>query len=692
MNPDSVELDLRFPGMASPPCLCPGVLDGSLPFGIWVCDADGGSRNLDPSLLHFLPGAAEILAGSGISAPLPGSAGQGTAAPASARPTQAGEEAAIEAVAAAFTAAELESMSEKWRACLREGRQWEHEFLVKTKDGRIRHLMSRGIPVGKASGEALTWVGINLDITGMKDAEEELRQSQERFRVALESGCDLLYECDLATGARRWFGPVDELLGFGIYGFPRTEPAWEDALHLEDKEMVLDGRKRQLEGRAPFHMEYRIKRRDGEYLHWLDRGKVMRDRSGTPHLWIGFVTDMTDRRRAEEMLRKSEERRRMSQRLEVIGRLAGGIAHDFNNLLTAVNGYSELVLAQLGDESDLAPHMREILRAGERAATLTRQLLAFSRRQVLAPKVLDLNCVVRDMRKMLGEFMGPNIEIRFQPGAQISRIKADPAQVEQVVLNLALNAKDAMSQGGRLLIETDNAEIQPGEFPADPVDGEPRPGPYVLLSVQDSGVGMDEETKSHIFEPFYTTKGRAQGLGLSAVYGIIKQSGGHISVTSQRGEGTILRLYWPRFEIMEPAAGGDFPLAAGSVGPGPLVLIAEDEDSQRALMRTILEGHGYTVMVAGSGQEALEMAHRARAPIDLLLADVVMPGMGGLELAQTLQNLVPKVKVLFMSGFVDHHQVRQSILECNRDFIGKPFSHGDLIAKVQSVLEARQAA
>jgi two-component system cell cycle sensor histidine kinase/response regulator CckA len=658
MDPDSAGIDLHFLGMASPPSFQPGLLAAGQPFGIWVCDGEGGAGRPDPFRFRLAP--ADPAPSGPEGPPLP--------------------------------PGESEAALEKWRECRSRGLAWDHEFRLPDREGRLRHVLSRGVPVRNPAGETLAWVGINLDISGMKDAEEELRQSQERFRVALETGCDLLYEWDLTTGARRWFGPVDEMLGWPRDGFGRTDPDWEGALHAEDRETVLQARRRHLEGPSPFHVEYRIRRRDGDVMHWLDRGKVMRDRDGSPRLWMGFVTDMTERRRAEEMLRKSEERRRMSQRLEVIGRLAGGIAHDFNNLLTAINGYSELVLAELGDESDLSPHMREVLKAGERAATLTRQLLAFSRRQVLAPKVLDLNDVIRGMRKMLGEFMGPAIEICLRSGPELQRIKADPAQVEQVVLNLALNAKDAMPQGGRLLIETADAEIRQGDFPADPLEGEPRPGAYVLLTVQDFGMGMDEETKSHIFEPFYTTKGRAQGLGLSAVYGIVKQSGGHISVTSERGQGTVLRLYWPRFDNRPEAdAGGDSRIRPAS-GGGPLVLIAEDEESQRALVRTILENQGYTVMVAGSGQEALELVHRAPGPVDLLLADVVMPGMGGLELAQTLRHLVPQVKVLFMSGFVDHQQVRQSILECNRDFIGKPFSQADLIAKVQAVLDYRHAA
>jgi PAS domain S-box-containing protein len=660
MIPDPVEIDQRILHAPPIPPIPASAPDEPRPFGIWICDGDGGAQDPDPALINMVAARREP--------------GFGTWAD-------------------GVTESEKESVLEEWRLRLRDGKPWDHEFLIPDGKGSTRHLLSRGMPVRNASGETLAWIGVNLDITGIREAEDELRQSQDRFRVALECGCDLLYECDLSTGARRWFGPVDDLLGYERYGFERTYSAWEAALHPEDRILVLEARRRHIEGRAPFHLEYRIKRRDGGIMHWLDRGKVMRDRDGTPLLWIGFVTDMTERRRAEERLRKSEEKRRMSQRLEVIGRLAGGIAHDFNNLLTAVNGYSELVLAQLEEGSELAPHMREILRAGERAATLTRQLLAFSRRQVLAPKILDLNSVIRDLRNMLKEFIGSAIEVRFQADARHSSIKADPTQVEQVILNLALNAKEAMPQGGRLAIGTSEAEIRPGDPLAEAGEGELHPGRYVLLSVRDSGAGMDDETKAHIFEPFYAAKGRAQGLGLSAVYGIVKQSGGHITVTSSREEGTELRLYWPMFEGNRAESGSAGAVAASVPGTAaPLVLVVEDEDSQRTLVRTILESRGYAVLAAGSGQEALELAHRAVTPIDLLLADVVMPGMGGLELARVLQDLIPHVKILFMSGYLDHQGIRDGILAFKREFIGKPFSHDDLIAKVQSVLEAKRAA
>jgi PAS domain S-box-containing protein len=660
MIPDPVEIDQRILHTSPIPPIPASTPEEARPFGIWICDGDGGAQDPDPELINLVAAKREP--------------GFGT-------------------WAEGVTESEKESVLEEWRLRLRDGKPWDHEFLIPDGKGNTRHLLSRGMPVRNASGETLAWIGVNLDITGIREAEDELRQSQDRFRVALECGCDLLYECDLSTGARRWFGPVDDQLGYDRYGFDRTNAAWEAALHPEDRDMVLEARRRHIEGKAPFHLEYRIRRRDGGIMHWLDRGKVMRDRDGTPILWIGFVTDMTERRRAEERLRKSEERRRMSQRLEVIGRLAGGIAHDFNNLLTAVNGYSELVLAELEEGSELASHMKEILRAGERAATLTRQLLAFSRRQVLAPKILDLNAVIRDLRNVLKEFIGPAIEIRFHADARQSSIKADPTQVEQVILNLALNAKDAMPQGGRLSIGTSEADIRPGDPLAEQGEGELHPGRYVVLSVRDSGAGMDEETKSHIFEPFYAAKGRAQGLGLSAVYGIVKQSGGHITVVSGRDEGTELRLYWPMFEGAKAEAGFPGIRSASAHGAAaPVVLVVEDEDSQRSLVRTLLESRGYSVLAAGSAQEALELANRAGTPIDLLLSDVVMPGMGGLELARVFQDLIPRVKILLMSGYLDHQGIREGILECKREFIGKPFSNDDLLVKVRSVLEEKRVA
>ena len=643
----------------APPHFCLEALDGLLPFGIWVCDREGGVIHLSPSFLGLL--------GMGL------------------------EECRAKGWMSRLQADEAERAAARWRKCLNEGKVWEHRFAIRAGDGSLSHILSRGKPMLDVEGRTTAWVGIHFDIGGIAEAEEELRQSQERFRVALESGCDLLYECDPVTGMRRWFGPVDNLLGFSGEEFPRTERAWETILHPEDREAVLRARERSLEGPAPFHVEYRVKRKDGTILYWLDRGKAMRDKEGKPRFWIGFVTDMTDRRKAEEMLRKSEERRRISQRLEVIGRLAGGIAHDFNNLLTAINGYSELVLGELGPESPVAPHVSEILRAGEKAALLTRQLLAFSRRQVVAPKLININDVIVDMRRLLSDFMGSGVRILYQLEPQLAKIKADPSQVEQALLNLALNAKEAMPQGGEVLIATESAEIRRGDLPADSLEGEPRPGPYVLLSVQDTGTGMDEETKSHLFEPFFTTKGRAQGLGLSAVFGIVKQGGGHIYVTSQKGQGTRLNLYWPK---ADPAADSAGKAGSGrpASGHGPTVLVAEDDNVQRMVIREMLEAQGYSVLIAASGQEALEVARRLSEPVDLLLADVIMPGMDGLELAQSLALIRPNVKILFMSGYSDYHQVREGVLETHLAFIGKPFSSRELMEKIESVLSLRRAA
>ncbi len=661
-----------IPDQAAPPAYCLQVLDGQVPFGIWVCDREGGVVYLSASFLDLL--------GMDL------------------------QECRVKGWVGRLSAEEAETTSARWKICLRSGDAWEHQFDLMGADGVVRHILSRGVPVRDGEGGATSWVGMHLDIGGIRESEEELRQSQERFRVALESGCDLLYEFEPVTCVRRWFGPVDKQLGFANEEFPRTQAAWEAILHPDDREAVLHAHARALEGRSPFHLEYRVKRKDGEVMYWLDRGKAMRDKDGKPLLWIGFVTDMTDHRRAEEMLRKSEERRRISQRLEVIGRLAGGIAHDFNNLLTAINGYSELVLGELGPDSPIASHVSEILRAGEKAAMLTRQLLAFSRRQVISPKLVDVNDILTEMRKLLAEFLGKDVRISFRQDPQLAKIRADPSQVEQALLNLALNAKDAMPHGGELIVSTENMEIGPGELPGDSLEGEARPGPYVLLSIRDTGTGMDEETQAHLFEPFFTTKGRAQGLGLSAVYGIMKQGGGHIQVTSRKGHGTRLNLYWPKAETgLRPGSG---QASAGASEPGredagsgpapagrkPTVLMAEDDGVQRIVIQEMLENHGFSVLVAGSGKEALDIVQRQSESIDLLLADVIMPGMDGLELAYALGSIRPGIKVLFMSGYTDYRQVREGVLESQLDFIGKPFTARELADKIGAVLSMNRVA
>ena len=382
--------------------------------------------------------------------------------------------------------------------------------------------------------------------------------------------------------------------------------------------------------------------------------------------------------------REKAEQLRQSQKMEAVGQLAGGIAHDFNNLLTAITGYSELSLRRLQAEDPLHRNIKEIKKAGERAASLTRQLLAFSRKQVLQPKVLALNSIISDVEKMLRRLIGEDIELRTVLEPQLGSVKADPGQIEQVLLNLAVNARDAMPQGGKLTIETANVYLD-GEYAAQHIAV--KPGHYVMLAVSDTGCGMDEKTQARIFEPFFTTKeaGKGTGLGLSTVYGIVKQSGGNIWVYSEVGRGTTFKVYLPRVdegaqEHMRSAEPEDAVPGTG------VILLAEDEHMVRKLAREVLEMCGYKVLEAANGGAALLICERHQESIDLLITDVIMPEMGGRELATRLSQLRPEMKVLYMSGYTDNAIVHQGVLDEGANFIQKPFSPQTLASKIREVL------
>ncbi len=400
-----------------------------------------------------------------------------------------------------------------------------------------------------------------------------------------------------------------------------------------------------------------------------------------------LLKESSSRQQAEEALREREEQLRQSQKMEAIGRLAGGIAHDFNNLLTAITGYSEVILRKLNEKDPLRPHALEIKKAGDRAAALTRQLLAFSRRQVLAPKVLDLNAVVSTMERMLQRLIGEDIELVTALGSGLGSVKADPGQLEQVILNLAVNARDAMPGGGRLVIETANVEV---EEQGDQSSGWIPSGAFVMLSVTDTGTGMDEETRARIFEPFFTTKekGKGTGLGLSTVYGIIKQSGGHISVHSEVNAGTSFRIYLPRVtdevEVLELEEEPAEHLTGTET-----ILLVEDEQLVRDLARGILLTSGYKVLEAPHGGEALLICESYKGPIHLMLTDIVMPHVNGKELYERVSPLRPEMKVLFMSGYTDEALPESGRLEPESPFIEKPFTPDALTVKLRQILDER---
>jgi CheY-like chemotaxis protein len=372
--------------------------------------------------------------------------------------------------------------------------------------------------------------------------------------------------------------------------------------------------------------------------------------------------------------------------MEAIGRLAGGIAHDFNNLVQAIGGYTEILLRRLPDYDPLRRNAEEIKKAGDRAAALTRQLLAFSRQQVLQPKVLDLNMVVANIDQLLRRLIGEDVVLRTELATDLGPVRADAAQLEQVLMNLAVNARDAMPEGGTLTIRTQNVDLSSSD------QREPFTviaGPYVLLSVGDTGLGMTPEIRARAFEPFFTTKepGRGTGLGLSTVYGVVKQSGGYIWLDSEQGQGTALRIYLPR--VQERALSEVRRAPQVSVPRGTeTVLLVEDEEGVRDLIREWLAGHGYHVLAATNGLEALDVAARADGRIDLLVADVVMPQMGGPALAQRLLALRPDLKVIYVSGYADDALGDRQVLEAGAAFIQKPFPLDTLVRKVREILDA----
>ncbi len=392
-----------------------------------------------------------------------------------------------------------------------------------------------------------------------------------------------------------------------------------------------------------------------------------------------FAEDVTEQRRLEQQLRQA-------QKMEAVGRLAGGIAHDFNNLLMVISGYCEFLLERIGSDPALRGPAQEIANASNRATSLTRQLLAFSRKQMLTPKVLDLNEVVTENLKMLNRLIGEDIDLVMVPGTELGAVKADPGQIEQVIMNLAVNARDAMPRGGRLTIETSNVTLDAdyARFHA-PVS----PGEYIMLAISDTGQGMDVETQNHIFEPFFTTKGhKGTGLGLSTVYGIIKQSGGYIWVYSESGKGTSFKIYLPRVSATgETIDVQQHESAAVEVGH-ETILVVEDELNLRRLARQYLEKQGYTVLEAADGSAAITISSSYPGPIHLLLTDVIMPGMNGKELAQRLTSLRPETRVLYMSGYTENVIGHNGTLDNGVTLLPKPFTLPALRSKVREVLNA----
>jgi PAS domain S-box-containing protein len=558
---------------------------------------------------------------------------------------------------------------------------WE----VIRKDGE-RRFGEVSISLMKDSeGRPCGFRGIARDITERKRAEEALRESEERYRTILENIEDGYYEVDLPGNFTFFNDPVcrlfgyskDELMGMNDRQYTDQENA---------KKLYQTFNKVYKTGEPSKGFDWEVIRKDGTKRYIEASISLVKNPTGQPIGYRGIVRDITERKRAEEENKVLQEQLRQSQKMEAVGRLGGGIAHDFNNLLTIIKGYSQLSLLDLNESDPLWGNIQEIQKATQRATDLTRQLLAFSRRQILDLKVLDLNTLLKDLDKMLRRIIGEDIELLTLLAGDLGRVKIDPGQIEQVVLNLAVNARDAMPSGGKLTIETANLELD--EKYAETHMGV-TPGHYVRLSVSDTGAGMSQQVKEKIFEPFFTTKEKSKGtgLGLSMVYGIVKQSSGNIWVYSEPGHGTTIKIYLPRVEEDLDTLHGrdktDF-LPRGR----ETVLLVEDEPSVRDLAHRLLNQQGYKVLEAANGEEALRVVQEHNGEeIHLLLTDVVMPQMGGKELAEKLETLRPDIKVLYTSGYTDDAIVHQGILEHGTYFLQKPFSLQTLSHKVREVLD-----
>ncbi len=513
----------------------------------------------------------------------------------------------------------------------------------------------------------------------LRAAQENLLRSELNFRSLVTNAPYGICRCDAAGKIldanpafleMLGYSSSDEILGQHIFSLYSENDRWFD---LADY----------LRSAAPFKgLTAEWKRKTGTTTVVRVSGRSVTNGRQRGTVFELFTEDVTERRVLEEQLRQS-------QKMEAVGRLAGGIAHDFNNLLMVISGYSEFLLERLGNEPDLRSPAQEISSAAERASSLTRQLLAFSRKQMLAPRIVNLNDVATENLRMLTRMIGEDIDLVMIPGQNLWSVRADAGQIEQVIMNLAVNARDAMPTGGKLTIETANMTLD-DEYAR--YHAPLRPGDYVLVSISDTGAGMDSDTQSHIFEPFFTTKGtKGTGLGLSTVYGIVKQSGGYIWVSSEVGKDTTFKIYLPRVASTgETAVHVVMPAEVKKVEPGTeTILLVEDEANLRYLARQYLEKQGYKVIEAADGAVAMQIAVAHEAVIHLLLTDVIMPGMNGRELAQRISEIRPNVKVLYMSGYTENVIGHNGMLEPDVRLLQKPFNLRDLRTAVREVLDAR---
>src|ERR1035437_9493374 len=548
-----------------------------------------------------------------------------------------------------------------------------HTILIARDGGRIP-VDDSAAPIHEQQGNITGVVLVFRDVTLRRRAQRKLEESESRYRLLFETNPQPMWVFDIASLA---FLAVNHA-AIAHYGYTREEflsMTLRDIRPAEDVPALLEHTR----------VSTRIPHTDGPWRHRKKDGTVLVVEIATYPIQFGdaaailvMATDITERKRLEEELRQS-------QKLEAVGQLAGGIAHDFNNLLTVIEGYAEMIRADQAPDAEHRDSVNEILVAAQRAASLTRQLLAFSRRQILQPIRLTLNANVTSTQRMLSRLLGENIRIHTTLAPDLWDVFADPGQVDQIVLNLAVNARDAMERGGTLTIQTANMERGAADGPLTPEQAD---GEYVRLSVSDTGQGMDEETRRHIFEPFFTTKevGRGTGLGLSTVYGIVKQSGGYIEVSSEPGRGSSFSVYLPRVDDVMPSSVTGATASMAAHRTGETILVVEDEETVRHLVASMLKSSGYRVIAPATPREALRICGEFSTALDLLLTDVILPDTDGVEVAAKAVASRPNLRVLFMSGYTEHPVLRLPGFDRGAPFIQKPFTKAMLAAKVREVL------
>ena len=556
------------------------------------------------------------------------------------------------------------------------------EVRRRKRDGSVVAVSLSATPLWDASNKVRGIIGFLTDITERKRAEEALRAAEEKYRGIFENALEGVYQ---STPDGKYISANPALAR--MFGFDSPQELIDTRNDITNQEYVTPQSRadfvRELEIRGVVRsFEYQAYRRDGKAIWVSANAHAVRNSEGHILYFEGTVQDITQSRELEQQLRQM-------QKIEAVGRLAGGVAHDFNNILMAISSYADLLYGKTPEGDARRRYIDEISKATDRAASLTQGLLAFSRKQVISPKVLDLNALVAQQTEMLKRLIPENIELHFLPAESLGRVKVDPGQVDQIVMNLVINARDATPNGGKILIETSNQEL-------DRTDSGPQSsaqsGSYVMIAISDNGCGMSAETQAHVFEPFFTTKeqGKGTGLGLAIVFGIVKQSGGHIFLHSQPDHGSTFKIYLPRVE--DAAEADDIDISGVSFNGNEIILLVEDEDAVRESASEYLAEHGYTVLKAKHGPEALEIAEQHKSPIHVMLTDLIMPQMSGRELSERIASIHPETKVLFMSGYSNNLLSNEQVLDPKHALLQKPFRLSVLGKRITETLGRGHAA